>query len=300
MFVYKYQTVDPTGLYLWAQKSFPTQKELFRYLVTEKEEVFAQKKSIIKRAEGSLSAIFDTKSVEQITTAKQKPLYENNKELGVLKRTVVANTYWYMDSHSDVHLGRGEGGDKAVFTDSINGRAHKVFPMDQHDWSLDGKIGKTLALYEAPISWRALGVGRTGMTEALFADAQIEKAKNARRYEDYLNDEIDQHSVGMKYQDIELAVNDQEEYPKEFAVFQKYISKIGNRQAVEAQGYFFAVGKAHLAEYSAVIAGSNDLTPTLGQGSGETGKAESGDSRLVGEINKLMFKLKLNDLCQKQ
>jgi len=300
-FVYKYQTVDPLGRYTWEVKSFKTQSELFAYLVAEKEEVFSQKKSITKRAEGSLSTIFDTTGAESVTTAKQKPLYENNKELGVVKRTVVANTYWWMDSHSDVHLGKGqEENGKAVFTDSIKDRAHKVFPTDQHNWSLDGKMGKTLALYEAPISWRALGVGRTGMTEALFADAQIEKSKNERRYEDYLNDEIDQHSVGMRYQDIELAVNDQDEYPKEFAVYQKYINKIGNRQEVEKQGYFFAVAKAHLSEYSAVIAGSNELTPTLIQGSGDTGKQEaSGDVRLVEGLNKLIFNLKLKELCQK-
>jgi len=136
------------------------------------------------------------------------------------------------------------------------------------------------------------------MTEALFADAEIQKSKNEARYNDYLNNEIDQHSVGMRYQDIQLAVNDQEEYPKEYATYQKYINKIGNRQEVEKQGYFFAVGKAYLAEYSAVIAGSNELTPTLG--SGDTDKSEaSGDDQLMKGLNKLYFNLKTKSLCQK-
>src|SRR5690349_51732 len=289
-FVYKYQTIDGYGRYLWETKSFPDQAALFHYLVTEKEAIIAQKKSIVKRAEGGLSATFHVEPPEGFAT-KSKPVYSNDKESGILKRTVVANTYWWMDSHSDVHLGRGAEGENAIFSESIKGRESKVFPIDQHNWSLDGKMGKSLVLYEALISWRALGVGKTGMTEALFADAQIERSKNEKRYNDYLNDEVDQHSVGMRYIDIQLAVNDEEEYPKEFAVFQKYISKIGNRQAVEKQGYFFAVGKAHLSEYSAVIAGSNELTPTMsGQGSGDTGKSEtSGDTRkgLMEAINKL-------------
>lgn len=293
-FVYKYQTVDGYGRYMWAEKSFPTQKELFAYLVENKKDILEQKKGIIKRAEGGLSATF-VNSMAGITDVqksafvnKAKPLYENDKEKGVLKRTILANTYWWMDSHSDVHLGRGDGGDSAIFSESIKDRASKVYPIDQHNWSLDGRMGKTLALYEAPISWRALGVGKTGMTEGLFADAEIQRSKNEKRYEDYLNDEIDQHSVGMRYLDIQLAVNDEEEYPKEYAVFQKFINKIGNRQAVEKQGYFFAVGKAHLGEYSAVIAGSNELTPVMG--SGDPSKEEpSGDTRkgLLEAINKL-------------
>lgn len=298
-FVYKYQTVDANGSYVWAAKSFKTQKELFRYLVDEKEEVLAQKKSIIKRAEGTLSLLLPVTETNEITKGI-KPLYENDKEAGILKRTVVANTYWWMDSHSDVHLGRGDDENgKAIFTNTIKGRVNKIFPIDQHNYSLDGKMGKTLNLYEAPISWRSLGVGRTGMTEALFAEMQIEKDRNEARYKDYLNDEIDQHSVGMRYLDIQLAVNDEEYDPKGFQLFNKYISKIGNRQAVEAQGYYFPVAEAYLGEYSAVIEGSNPLTPTLSP-SGDASKHEpSGDTQLLDGINKLIFNIKLNDLCQK-
>ena len=290
-FVYKYQTVDPYGRYMWASKSFSTQKDLFKYLVEEKEEVLAQKKSIVKRAEGGLSMTLPIDKLEVFTTKGVKPVYENDKEAGILKRTIVANTYWWMDSHSDVHLGKGEDENgKAVFTNTIKNRAGRIFPTNQHDQSLDGKIGKTLALYEAAISWRALGVGKTGMTEALFADAQIEKERNERRYKDYLNNEIDQHSVGMRYLDIQTAVND-EDYPKEFALYQKYIGKLGNRQMAEKQGFFFPVAEAYLGEYSAVRDGSNELTPTLGQPSGDTGKEEpSGDTRnkqLLERLNKL-------------
>lgn len=281
-FVYKYQTINPEGKYIWMHKSFKTQKELFRYLIEEQELILSQKKSIIKRAEGTLSGIVNNEEFVELTANKAiKPVYHNDQEKGILKRTIIANTYWWMDSHSDVHLGRGEERENAIFSKSIKDRASKVPPIDQHNWSLDGRMGKTLALYEAPISWRALGVGNTGMTEALFAEAEISKEKNERRYKDYLNDEIDQHSVGMRYLDIQVAVND-EEYPKHYALFQKYIKKIGNRKAAEQQGFFFPVGEAMLMEYSAVIAGSNELTPTMGSGqpSGDTGKHEpSGDTQ---------------------
>lgn len=288
--VYKYvkgHTFDK-GVFrnVWDKVEFSSKEELFEYLVTNKQEIFEQKKSIEKHCEGSISLI------DSANVTTKAALFENDKEAGILKRTVLANTYWWMDSMSDVHIGRGEG-DKAVFTNSIkNKSAAKIPPIDQHNWSLDGRIGKTLNVYEAPISWRALGIGKTGMTEGLFADVQIERSKNEARYNDYLNNEIDQHSVGMQYVDIELAVNDQEEYPKEYAVFQKYINKIGNRKQVEEQGYFFAVSEAKLKEYSAVIAGANELTPVI-QSSGDTGKGASGDS------NEEKFKLAVFGLLTK-
>lgn len=301
--VYKYQTVSPDGRYCWEQKAFKTQKELFRYLVTNKDEIFAQKKSIVKRAEGGLSLMLPTEEEVRCYANKAfKPVYENNKETGVLKRTIVANTYWWMDSHSDVHIGRGDAGEegKAIFTETIKNRSTKIPPIDQHNWSLDGRMGKTLEIFEAPISWRALGVGKTGMTEALFAVAQIEKERNERRYKDYLNDEIDQHSVGMRYLNFTLAVNDEEEYPNEFKEWNKYINRIGNRKQAETQGYFFPILEGYLGEYSAVIAGSNELTPTIGsQPSGDTGKNEppSGTRKkrspeLLASLNTLLQEIK--------
>lgn len=300
-FIYKYQTIGPNG-YAWAQKGFSTQKELMKYLVSNKDEIFAQKKSIIKHAEGCLSATLPAE--EELIDYKSKAInmvYENDKEAGILKRTIVANTYWWMDSHADVHIGRGDAGEegKAVFTDSIKGRTNKVYPIDQHNMSLDGKMGKTLELYEAPISWRALGVGKTGMTEALFAVAQIEKERNPARYRDYSNDEIDQHSVGMRYMKMSLAVNDPDEYPNEYKEWEKFIGKIGNRKAVEAQGYFFPIYEAQLFEYSAVIAGSNELTPTLGaQPPSGTGKSSpSSDTKKkqrLEALKQLSQQLKIN------
>jgi hypothetical protein len=102
------------------------------------------------------------------------------------------------------------------------------------------------------------------MTQALFMESEVLSAYNEKVYNEYLNDEIDQHSVGMQYTRIELAVNDETNYPNEYKVYQQHIAKIGNRAKVEDQGFFFAVSEAKLLEVSAVLLGSNELTPTLG------------------------------------
>jgi hypothetical protein len=292
-FVFKYQGLV-NGVITTMLKDFDTQKEMIRYVVANKEAIITQKKAVVKNAD---AVQFEPITMNSDLTAIKglKPVYENDKEAGILKRTILANTYWWMDSHDDVHIGRGEG-DKGIFTESIQGKSSRIPPIDQHNYSLDGKMGKTITLSEEMISWRELGLGKTGMTEGLFAVAEIHKNMNERRYNDYLNNEIDQHSVGMQYQDIELAVNDQEEFPKEFKVWQKYINKIGNRSRAEGKGLFFAVSKAKLVEYSAVIAGSNELTPVIGAPSGEGAKSSAGaqrDPRVLEGLKELLNKTKI-------
>jgi hypothetical protein len=93
-------------------------------------------------------------------------------------------------------------------------------------------------------------------------DTNIIKDYNPLIYSMYLGKEINQHSVGMHYVQIDLAVND-EEMKAEFATWNKYIAGIGNKDKAIEQGYFWAVKEAKLVEISAVLAGSNELTPTV-------------------------------------
>lgn len=66
----------------------------------------------------------------------------------------------------------------------------------------------------------------------------------------------------MRYVKVELAVND-ERYPEEFKVWNKYIDQVVNRKDAEAVGYFYPVLEAKLIEGSAVPMGSNYATPVL-------------------------------------
>lgn len=246
-------------------KEFRTKAELFKYLVENKADIIAFKKSALKYSDVvCFSPEFDAEVVgfdkekgDAHVIVKTKYPYENNEDKGVLKRTIVANTYNWMDSHSDVHL-------SGIFSESIKQKGTKIFHLNSHVLDFSAKVGKPTAVYEKQISWRELGQGKTGMTEALFVESEIRKSYNETMYNAYLSDEVDQHSVGMQYVKIALAVDDKENYPKEYEEWQAHIGKIGNRQAVEKQGFFFAVHEAKLVEVSAVLLGSNELTPTLG------------------------------------
>ncbi len=268
-------------------KTFATRKELFKYLVENKDDLITLKKSAHKRADNVLLNPSEF-TVQEVNKGKYS--YENDKESGVLKRTIVANTYNWLDSHGDVHL-------SGLFSKSINERASKIPHLHDHKFELDARVGRPKSFAEKQISWRELGVGKTGMTEALFMESEIRKAYNERVYNEYLNDEIDQHSVAMSYVNINLAVNDEEDYPNEYKVWQEVIKLLGNRKEAEEQGYFWVVREAKLIEVSAVLLGSNELTPTMGKSQPlSTEKVEpvnpTQSKALLEAINKLSTKIK--------
>lgn len=229
-----------------------TRKELFSYMKKHKSEIIDMKKSATKLAEPitvTLSNIPVVKALNKSYT------YKNDEDNGVVVRTIVANTYNWMDSHEDVHL-------PGIFSKSIKERGNRIPHLHDHKFELSAKVGKIIDIEEREIKWRELNVGLKGNTTALILESEVKRSYNEKVYESYLNDEIDQHSVGMQYVKVDLAIND-EDYEDEYRIWKAYIDQIGNREAAEEKGYFFAVKEAKLIEVSAVLLGSNELTPTL-------------------------------------
>lgn len=225
-------------------------------LVSKKAELIALKKAEVKTVKGGLSAMFQT--------SVNKGIYENGES--TLKRTIIGNTYMWMDSHDDVHA-------KSVFAKSIKERAKSIFHLHDHKFELTAKVGEPIKVYESEIKWNDLGVEKDGVTQALFLDSEILKNYNERIFNEYSADKINQHSVGMQYVKIDLAVND-EDYEEEFKVWKDNIDAIGNKELAEEKGYFWLVREAKLIEISAVLMGSNSLTPTINEPLKDTQKNE--------------------------
>ena len=222
-------------------------KDFIKNLIANKAELIELKKAEKKFTNG-LNAVLNNKSVA-------KGLYKNDESK--LERTIVGNTYLFMDSHDDVHA-------KGVFTKSIKERQDKIFHLHDHEFKITSKVGEPIKVYEQSISWKDLGFNASGTTEALFMDTEIVKDYNAQIYNEYKTDKINQHSVGMQYVKIDLAVND-EDYKEEFKLWNDTIDTIGNKDYAESKGYYWYVREAKLIEISAVLLGSNELTPTLGE-----------------------------------
>jgi len=236
------------------EKTFETKKDLFAYLHSNKSDLLEMKKASKKTFVLTPSLVLDNTDIGKAN----KELFTSSKNDtdSVIKRTVIGNTYNWLDSHGDVHVGN-------TFGKSISERANKVWHLHDHLYQITAKVGTPERVYEQEVKWTDLGVNKVGKTIVVMMDSNIEKVKNEAIFGEYKSGNIDQHSVGMYYVKVELAINDKD-YPEEFKVFNEYIDSIGNKDKAIDQGYFYAVKEAKLIEISAVLEGSNELTPTLG------------------------------------
>src|SRR5690606_38105403 len=73
---------------------------------------------------------------------------------------------------------------------------------------------------------------------------------------------VNQHSIGLQYLQMELAINDSEDKPH-YKTWERYYSGIINKEEVDKRGYFWAIKEAKIYENSAVLFGSNEMTPTI-------------------------------------
>lgn len=108
---------------------------------------------------------------------------------------------------------------------------------------------------------KALNSG-TQKLEVLVYEAVIKKDRNEEMFKNYLNGWVLNHSVGMRYHKILFCYDsDDLEYSQNKENYDKYYDSIVNKEDV--QGYFWAVLEAKNIEGSAVVKGSNFLTPVL-------------------------------------
>ena len=230
-------------------KTFATKKEEIDYLVKHNKEIIEFKKAVVKHTTPTTTEAEISSTLKALSTSK-----EHDTD-NVIKRTVIGNTYNWLDSHGDVHL-------DGTFGKSISERQNKIWHLHDHEQKITAKVGIPSKIYEEKVAWSDLGIKKAGTTTALMMDSDIRKDYNNLIFQEYKDGNIDQHSVGMYYVKIDFAVNDKD-HKEEFKVWNDNIENIGNREKAEELGYFYAVKEAKLVEISAVLQGSNELTPTI-------------------------------------
>jgi hypothetical protein len=227
---------------------FATNKELFAWLHSNKGSIMATKCAAMKHGDGVECAPVP------VLVTKAAGMPEDSDD--VIHREVVINTTNLMDGHNDVHI-------PGLWTKTIR-ENRNVLHIQEHELKFDHIItdGADLKAEARKMSWADLGQDYPGVTEALIFKVAIRKSRNPFMFEQYKAGRVVNHSVGMRYVKIDVAVNDRE-WPEEFKTWEKYIGQVVNREAAEAIGYFFPVTEAKLIEGSAVPIGSNWITPTL-------------------------------------
>lgn len=234
---------------------FTTKKELFDWLRLNKKIAIQAKKSAIKHGD---PVVFHDFKVKDGNVVKSEP-NEAVLSLTDFPVKVVINTTNIRDHHKDVHI-------PGLWKKSIS-ENKLIYHLQEHEMKFDHIISDMVTASTQQMKWTDLGYDYKGTTEALIFDSRIETGRNAYMAEQYAKGYVKNHSVGMQYVQIVLAMNSESKFDvEEKAVWDKYIDQIVNRAEVEEDGYFWAVTEAKLIEGSAVPLGSNCVTPTISVG----------------------------------
>lgn len=230
-----------------------TGDKLAEFLIQNKSLLITQKKCEMKRADAfGMSNYYVTTKGE----VKKGATDAENESLTMIKRTSVINTTNWFDSHKDVHFPN-------IWKKSLQ-ENREQYLCQEHSLSFKGIISDEVQAFTKRMTWQSLGINIPGETEALIFVSDIHKSRNEFMFEQYRLNRVKNHSVGMQYVTIELAINnDGKYYIDEKENWDKYIDKIANKQAAIDNGYFWAVTEAKVIEGSAVVKGSNIVTPTI-------------------------------------
>lgn len=227
-------------------------KELYQYLIANKSSIIAKKKSMPFDADPF------TADVKVYTGKKSGTKDANNNDVldpDTIKVSVVANCCYYCDDQMDVLIP-----DSAKRT--INNNKAFIHHLHDHKHEVTAIVGDIIDITLPDIKWTDLNVEFPGTTQVILMDSFVRKYYNKQVYQLYKALKINQHSIGLQYVRLELAINDPE-YKEEYALYQKYINLIANKDFVEKRGFFFAIYEIKLLENSAVLWGSNPITPVL-------------------------------------
>lgn len=172
----------------------------------------------------------------------------------IIEVKAVINTTNVIDSHMDLHL--RDIWNKTVADNPFNP------VLKQHEQRFESVIANKARNLNQGMNFKDLGVNADFEMIANCNIFLIDKSKQPLMYAKYANGEVDQHSVGMMYVDYDIAYYD-ESSQKEMDFFDAALKLCINPEVAQEAGYVFLIREAKKREGSAVVFGSNSITPTL-------------------------------------
>ncbi len=235
---------------------FNTQDELFAHLKANKSTLIAQKKSATKYAD-AVTYCDRSISFQRDGIVDKSEAVTTMPDNGVITVVSVINTTNILDSHDDVHI-------SGIWKKTLQ-ETKRHYLIKEHKFDFDHVISDQVEASTRNIKWSTLGFPEwDGQTQALVFQSQILPTDKTGMYDRYKSGQVPNHSVGMRYVKLELAINSTvEDFADEKAVWDKYIDQVVNADAARDLGYFWAVTEAKIIEGSAVLRGSNIATPTM-------------------------------------
>lgn len=234
-------------------------KELFKALKANRDTIVKEKLTNTKYADAVVAPTTFAPREHRETSVKAEDgsTEEGAEAPGTLKVTVVCNTAWFCDSHMDVLTG-------TAYDDSIAKRGTSIPHIADHNWESTAHVGDVQKVYTKELALSELGLEATGSTTALLMDTLIREDYNKHVFKFYSKGKINQHSIGLKYNSMKLALNSEDESDVlEYTTWKENYDKIINKDLVDKRGYFWLIPSVDVLENSCVLFGANSLTPTL-------------------------------------
>ena len=227
-----------------------TKEEILERVKRDKKALLAEKVEKVKFTDSLACNV-------TIPKGKKKADPPNGISKDSLDVVVVCNSSWFMDSQGDVLT-------DTSYDNSIAKKGNSIPHIADHKQVSVGHVGDVQKVYTKDIPLKELGYPSKGSTTSLIMETTIRKDYNEDVFKFYNNGKINQHSIGLKYVDIQLAINSTAEEDKtEYAVWQEGYPNIINKDLADKRGYFWLVKEIDIIENSCVLFGANGLTPTL-------------------------------------
>ena len=229
-------------------------EQIFEHLRKNKSVLMLEKKAAMKCAD-AIETHF-VKTIDNKTTAVKAIEDTNIPESGKFNIKVAINTTNIIDSHMDLHV-------NGLWKKSIK-EIKNLYLFQEHKYSFDHIISDNVKASTVLMAWKDLGYSYEGMTEVLVFDAEVNPEDNELMSKKYKQNKVKNHSVGMRYVKLDLAMNSESKWDEEEKkIWDKYYQVVTNKEIADERGYFWVVTEAKVIEGSAVPIGSNQATPTL-------------------------------------
>ena len=230
----------------FTDKTFTDKMDLTRFIKKEYDNILQQKKSIYKTAS---SVNINDDLVDKAFKPKIESIASD-----FIKVKAVINTTNIIDSHQDLHL-------SDIWNKTVKDNPFS-YHLKEHEAKFISVLSNKAKSYNEKTNFKFLGLKKDFDTTANINEFILSKKENEFMFYKYANGDVLEHSVGMMYVNIELAYYD-EDSQKNMDYFEKAKKQAINPEVADEMGYVWIVSEAKKREGSAVVFGSNSVTPTL-------------------------------------
>lgn len=259
-----------------------SKKERFDYLRKNEKALKAEKMASIKQTTGY-------SSFQEVKISTEKSAGENDEDN--LTLDIAANTCMYIDDQFDALAVGGA-------TKSINENLSRgmIYFLKNHGRRTDDIVGDVLEATYKKVRMTIGGMEKD--VDALVVKGCARRRRDEKTFELYKDRLIKQHSIGIQYVKLSLAINDPLD-TEHYKTWQATYDQILNKDVADELGFYWYVTEFKFYEVSAVLWGSNDLTPVIEplQSTQENSRKES---TIDKEELKELFNNQLSDLWKKK